>query len=132
VLKQPLPAEHSPSRATICVVDPEPLYRWFVTESLSGCGVDVLGAASLEEAAAYLRTSANVDLLIVDGDLLHTDGARLRLLRERTALNLLVLDSDGDLSRLGLDDATVVAKPVDSTVVAALVDRLLGRDVSAC
>jgi DNA-binding NtrC family response regulator len=127
-----VPTDHAPSRATVLVIDPEPLYRWFVTESLGGCEVDVKASASIEDAAAYLRDSGRVDLLIADGDLLLGSDQSLRLLRERAgATAWVVLDSDGDLSRHGLGGATVVAKPVDSAAVVSLVSRALRRDVTA-
>jgi CheY-like chemotaxis protein len=120
-----------PSRATIFLVDPEPLYRWFATESLRGHDVNVLASASLEEAVGYLRGSGRVDLLIVDGELLQGHDQRRCLLREQSGVNLLVLDSDGDLSRRGLGRATVAAKPVDSAALVSLVASQLRQDVSA-
>jgi CheY-like chemotaxis protein len=120
-----------PARATVFLVDPEPLYRWFATESLSGCQVNLLASASLEDAVGYLRGSGHVDLLIVDGELLDGHGQAQRLLADHPGVSLLVLDSAGDLSPHGLRDATVVAKPVDSAALIALVSRQLRRDVSA-
>ena len=126
-----VPADNAPSRATVLVIDPEPLYRWFVTESLAGCDVDVMASASIEDAAACLRLSGSVDLLIADGELLLGSGQSLRLLRERAgATPFVVLDADGDLSRQGLGDATIVAKPVDSAAVVSLVTRELRRNVA--
>ena len=132
MLQLPQPhSRRSASRATIFLVDPEPLYRWFATESFSGRAVNVLACASVEEAVAYVRSSGSVDLLIVDGGLLEGHEQRRRLLREHAGVNLLVLDSDGDLSRHGLGDATVAAKPVDSAALVSLVSSQLHRDVSA-
>ena len=118
-----VPTDHAPSRATVLVIDPEPLYRWFVTESLGDCEMDVMAAASIEDAAAHLR-GGSVDLLIVDGDLLLGSGQLRRLLRERAgAIPCLVLDSDGDLARHGSGNATVAAKPIDSAALVVLVTR---------
>jgi len=127
-----VPTDHAPSRATVLVIDPESLYRWFVTESLGGCELDVTAFPSIEDAEAYLRDCGTVDLVIADGELLLGSGKSLRQLRERAgATPLLVLDTDGDLSRQGLGDATVVAKPVDSTVLVSLVTRALRLDARA-
>jgi DNA-binding response OmpR family regulator len=125
------PIDGASPRATIFVVDPEPLYRWFATESLSGCDVDVLASGSIDDAEACLRASGGLDLLIVDGELLDGDGQRLRRFRERARVGILVLDSDGDLSRQGLGDVTVAAKPVDSAALVSLVTSQLRRNVPA-
>ena len=121
----------APKRATILVIDPEPLYRWFVTESLGACEMAVIAAASIADAAACLRDSADVDLLIVDGDLFLASGQLRCMLRERAgAIPFLVLDSDGDPTRQGFGNVTVAAKPIDSAALARLVSSQLGRDVS--
>ena len=49
-----VPTDHALSRVTVLVIDPEPLYRWFVTEALAGCAVDVMTSASIEDAVPYL------------------------------------------------------------------------------
>jgi DNA-binding response OmpR family regulator len=132
VVKPPhFPTNGAPDHTTIVVVDPEPLYRWFATESLGGGDVDVLASASLEDAEACLRASGSLDLLIVDGGLLHGDARRLCRLRERARVGVLVLDPDGDLSGHGLGDVTVAAKPVDSAALVSLVARQLRRSVPA-
>jgi DNA-binding NtrC family response regulator len=121
----------APKRPTILVVDPEPLYRWFVAESLGACEMAVMSAASIEDAAAYLRDSGDVDLLIVDGDLFLASGQSRSMLRERAgAIPFLVLDSDGDLTQQGFGNVTVAAKPIDSAALDRLVSSQLGRDVS--
>ena len=123
--------DRAPKRATILVVDPEPLYRWFVAESLGACEMAVMSAASIEDAAAYLRDSGDVDLLIVDGDLFLASGQARCMLRERAGtIPFLVLDSDGDLTRQGFGNVTVAAKPIDSAALDRLVSSQLGRDVS--
>ena len=123
--------DRAPKRATILVVDPEPLYRWFVIESLGACEMAVMSAASIEDAAAYLRDSGDVDLLIVDGDLFLASGQSRCKLRERAgAIPFLVFDSDGDLTRQGFGNVTVAAKPIDSAALDRLVSSQLGRDVS--
>jgi len=132
VLRLPtVPTDHPAKLATILVIDPEPLYRWFVTESLGACGMVVMAAASIEGGVAYLGDSGSVDLLIVDGDLFLGSGQLRCLLRECAgALRCLVLDSDGDLTRQEFGNVTVAAKPVDSAALARLVTNQLGRGIS--
>lgn len=126
-----VPTDRTPSWAAVIVIDPEPLYRWFVTESLGACGIAVMATGSIEGAASYLRDSGGVDLLVVDGDLFLGSNQFRCMLRECAhATPFLVLDSDGDLTRPGFDDVTVAAKPIDSATLVGLVTRQLRRDVS--
>jgi DNA-binding response OmpR family regulator len=113
--------------ATVLLVDPEALYRWFVAESLRESGVDVVVCGSLGEAASVLRDSVAPDLLIVDGEMLEgQDGESLRAMREHAgAARCLVLESGGDLCPDRLGRAIVVAKPVDISSVIALVTSQL-------
>jgi DNA-binding response OmpR family regulator len=119
--------------ATVLLVDREALYRWFVAESLRGCGVDVVACQSLDEAASLLRGAPAPDLLIVDGDML--DGRAAGTLggvrAHARAMPCLVLDSGGDLSAGGLGVVTVAAKPVDTAAVIALVTAQLRRNIPA-
>ena len=121
-----VPTDHAAKLASILVIDPEPLYRWFVTESLGACGMAVMAAASIEGGAAYLSDSGSLDLLIVDGDLFLSSGQLRCMLRECAgATPFLVLDSDGDLTRQEFGTVTVAAKPVDSAALARLVTSQL-------
>jgi CheY-like chemotaxis protein len=125
------PTDQAPSRATVLVIDPEPLYRWFVTESLAGCAVDVWTSASIEDAVPYLRGSGSVDLLIIDGDLFLGSSQSRRMLREHAgAIPFLVFDSDGELTQPRFDNVTVAAKPIDSAAVVSLVTSQLGWDTA--
>ncbi len=119
--------------ATVLLVDREALYRWFVAESLRGCAVDVVPCGSLAEASTALRGAVAPDLVMVDGEMLEgRDAASLRDLRAQTGVApCLVLDSGGDVSASRLEGVTVVAKPVDSAAVVALVTGQLHRDTPA-
>ena len=116
----PSRSEPPPDHATVVLVDPEALYRWFVTESLQGHGIDVLPCQSLDEAAAVLQTHGAADLLIIEGDLLlGRDGATLHALSRGG--RCVVLDSDGDWRREGDGAVTFADKPVDADAVVQLV-----------
>lgn len=110
-------------RVTVVLIDREPLYRWFVTESLGGLGIRVLACGSMDEAALVLRQPRPIDLLMVDGALLDgQEGAGLRAVRDRArSTPCVVLDADGAPWVLRLDDVVIAAKPVDPEAVAALV-----------
>jgi CheY-like chemotaxis protein len=112
-----------PFHATVLLVDREALYRWFVAESLRGCGVDVVGCGSMEEAENTLRGAAAPDLLVVDGEMLGgPDAEALRVLRAHAGVvPCLVLDSGLDVVRTRLGRVTVADKPVDAASVVALV-----------
>jgi DNA-binding NarL/FixJ family response regulator len=117
------PPDAVQSRVTVVLIDREPLYRWFVTESLNDLGIRVVGCGSMEEAALVLRQPRPLDLLMVDGSLI--DGrecAGLRALRDRArSTPCVVLDADGAPWTLRLDPSVTAPKPVDSEAVAALV-----------
>lgn len=125
------PPNAPPAHATVVLVDREALYRWFVAESLRGCGVDVVACQSLDEAARVLRGTVAPDLLIVDGDMLEgRAGETLRGVRAAAAATpCLVLDSGGDVSASRLGAVTIAAKPVDTAAVISLVSSQLGRDI---
>lgn len=117
--------------ATVLLVDHEPLYRWFVAESLRGCGVAVVSCGSMEEAEKALRGAAAPDLLIVDGEALEgQDADALRVMRAYAGVvPCLVLDSGWDVRRPRLGPVPVADKPVDSDALVALVSSQLRRDV---
>jgi DNA-binding NtrC family response regulator len=121
------------SHATVLLVDREALYRWFVTESLRGCGVEVVSCGSLDEAARTLREAVAPDLLIVDGDMLEgqEEEALPAMRAYASAAPCLILDSGVDLSQSHLGLVTVALKPVDTAALIALVTSQLHRDVPA-
>lgn len=124
-----------PPPATVLLVDPEALYRWFVAESLygCGCGVEVVPCASLAEAAHVLPVIAAPDLLMIDGELLEGRGApALHAIRALAgAAPCVVLDSGGDLGTVRRAPVTIAAKPVDIAAVVGLVTSQLVQDVPA-
>jgi hypothetical protein len=118
----------APAAATVLLVDREALYRWFVAESLRGCGIDVVPCGSLDEATRLLPGLAPPDLLIVDGEMLEGNAGTLGAVRAGLgAAPCLVLDSGADLSTSGLDSMTIAVKPVDTAAVVSLVTRQLHR-----
>ena len=115
---------------TVIIVDREPLYRWFVSQSLDACGMHVIQCQTLREAAACLQRQLAADLLLIDGQTVQDDGVEamglLRLLARSTPC--LVLDSTSpSYSNDDVGDAALVDKPVDSTAVVELMDRHLHR-----
>jgi DNA-binding NtrC family response regulator len=120
-----------PSHATVLLADREPLYRWFVAESLRGSGVDVVSCGSLEEAEGVLRGPVAPDLLIVDGVMLEGRGREaLGAIRASAgAVPCLVLDSGGDLSQSRLDSVKIAEKPVDCAAIVTLVTSQLRPDI---
>ena len=111
-----------PHHATVLIVDREALYRWFVTESLRGCGIDVVPCRSLAEAADALHDLRVADLLLVDSDLvLDRDGGQLRALAQEASVRCVVLDADGDRRSAAGSALTFTDKPVDADAVVRLV-----------
>jgi DNA-binding NtrC family response regulator len=110
-------------RVTVVLIDREPLYSWFVTESLGALGIRVVTCGSMDEAALVLRQPRPIDLLLVDGSLLDgQENAGLRALRDRArSTPCVVLDADGAPWARRPDAFVIAAKPVDSEAVAALV-----------
>ena len=111
-----------PHHATVLIVDREALYRWFVTESLRACGIDVVPCRSLAEAADVLHDLGAADLLLVDSDLvLDRDGGQLRTLSQGASVRCVVLDADGDRRNAAGSALTFTDKPVDADAVVRLV-----------
>jgi DNA-binding NtrC family response regulator len=123
------PSDH----ATVLIVDREALYRWFVAESLHGCGIDVVPCRSLDEATDVLDALGVADLVLVDSDLIRgRDGERLPALARGASMRWVVLDSDGDRRRAGGCALTFADKPVDADAVVRLVTgNLASHDLPA-
>jgi DNA-binding response OmpR family regulator len=120
-----------PLRPTVLIVDREALYRWFVSESLNPQGVHAVQCRTLAEAAAYISRHRGIDLVIADAQTVTDEGddamAMLSVMARSTPFLLLDSSADDTLGvRVG--SATIVEKPVDSSVVARLVDDEIHRD----
>jgi DNA-binding NtrC family response regulator len=122
-----------PDHVTVLIADPEALYRWFVTESLHGCGIDVVPCRSLDEATDVLHHLGAADLLLIDSDLIRgRDGERLHALSQASSMRCVVLDSDGDWRRAGACAMTCADKPVDADALVRLVTgHLAGHSLPA-
>jgi DNA-binding NtrC family response regulator len=115
---------------TVIIVDREPLYRWFVSQSLDAREMHVIQCRTLHEAAACLRRRMAVDLLLIDGQTVQDEGAEAMELLQRVAKSTacIVLDSTSpSYTSDDVGDAALVEKPVDSTAVIELLDRHLHR-----
>jgi DNA-binding NtrC family response regulator len=122
----PIDRVASRDRAIVLIVDREALYRWFVTESLHGCGIDVVSCRSLDEATDALHHLGAADLLLVDSGLIaDRDGDRLRALPHGASARCVVLDPDGDRRCAGPGALTCADKPVDADALVRLVTRHL-------
>jgi DNA-binding NtrC family response regulator len=118
-------------RPTVIIVDGDALYRWFVSEALATRGVHVVQCRTVEEAAHYLDRRLLADLLIVDARSAEDGGdAAWRTLRRLAAsIPSLVLDSSRRDTRDSYgEDAVVVEKPVDSSLLAELVESRFHAD----
>jgi ActR/RegA family two-component response regulator len=114
---------------TVIIVDREPLYRWFVSQSLDERGLHVVQCRTLGEAAACLRRMA-ADLLLIDGQTIQDEGVDAMELLQRVARSVrcVVLDSTSPgYTNDDVGDAALVDKPVDPTAIVELLDRQLHR-----
>jgi DNA-binding NtrC family response regulator len=110
--------------ATVFIVDREPLYRWFVAESLDHDGVQVLPFEGVAEAASCPAVREPRTLLLIDGQTLRDEGpAPLAALRQRLPhLDYVVLEPAPPGPPRAIDGAArSAAKPVDCEAVRALV-----------
>jgi DNA-binding NtrC family response regulator len=115
---------------TVIIVDREPLYRWFVSQSLDARGMHVVQCRTLREAAACLQRFVHADLLLIDGQTVQDEGVEAVALLHRLARSTpcLVLDSTSPSdTHTDVGDAALVEKPVDSTAIVELLDRHLQR-----
>jgi DNA-binding NtrC family response regulator len=118
-------------RPTVIIVDGDALYRWFVSEALATHGVHVVQCCRVDEAAHYLDRCLAADLLIVDAQTAEDEGdaAWGTLHRLARSVPSLVLDSS---RREGRDsdgeDAVIVEKPADSSLLAELVESRFHAD----
>jgi DNA-binding NtrC family response regulator len=115
---------------TVIIVDREPLYRWFVSQSLDARGMHVVQCRTLREAAACLQRRITADLLLIDGQTVQDEGVEAIELLQRVARSTpcLVLDSTSpSYTNDDVGNAALVEKPVDSTAIVELLDRHLHR-----
>jgi two-component system, response regulator PdtaR len=108
------------------VVEDEPLIRMAVAEMLRDSGLRVFEAASADEAMAFVRTGARVDLVFSDIDMPGAmNGAELgRRLRAEFPAVKLVLTS-GSHGEDGGSNAPFIAKPYRFADVARRLQALL-------
>jgi DNA-binding NtrC family response regulator len=114
----------------VIIVDREPLYRWFVSQSLDARGMHVVQCRTLREAAACLQRRITADLLLIDGQTVQDEGVEAIELLQRVARSTpcLVLDSTSpSYTNDDVGNAALVEKPVDSTAIVELLDRHLHR-----
>jgi two-component system alkaline phosphatase synthesis response regulator PhoP len=119
------------SRATVLVVDDEPILRETITFNLKREGLNVLLASDGEEALDIARQSSP-DLIVLDIMLPVIDGLQvLRILREESTVPILLLSARGEeIDRvfgleLGADD--YLAKPFAMRELIARVRAMLRR-----
>jgi DNA-binding NtrC family response regulator len=115
---------------TVIIVDHEPLYRWFVSQSLDARGMHVVQCRTLREATTCLQRLMTADLLLIDGQTVQDEGVEAVELLQRVARSTpcLVLDSTSpSYTNDDVGDAALVEKPVDSTAIVDLLDRYLHR-----
>jgi DNA-binding NtrC family response regulator len=117
---------------TILVVDDEEMVRASTARMLERRGYRVVTAARADEALAWLRSDATVDLLISDIVMPETYGTDLiELARElRPGLPALLIsgfaDQDNASHRPIPPDVPFLAKPFDFVELLATVQALLG------
>jgi DNA-binding NtrC family response regulator len=109
---------------TVFIVDREPLYRWFVAESLDRDGILVLEFAHVADAAGCPAVADPRTLLLIDGQTLRDEGSELlaALCRRLPALHYVVLEPAGPGPARGAPSSAPAAiKPVDCDTIRALV-----------
>jgi DNA-binding NtrC family response regulator len=114
----------------VIIVDREPLYRWFVSQSLDARGMHVVQCRTLREAAACVQRRMAADLLLIDGQTIQDEGVDAMELLQRVARSVrcVVLDSTSPgYTNDDVGDAALVDKPVDPTAIVELLDRQLHR-----
>jgi DNA-binding NtrC family response regulator len=109
---------------TVIIVDREPLYRWFIAESLDLDGTPVIEFGRVADAAQCPALSNRKTVLLIDGQTLRDEGPAplAALCRQRPDLHYLVLDPAGPgPTRAAAPTLRSVAKPVDCDTVRQLI-----------
>ena len=112
-------------RARILIVEDEVLTRMALAEELREAGYSVVEAANADAAMAYLRTYAQVDLVLSDIKMPGSmDGLELarRLGVEYPSLPVLLASA----SSPGVE--TVIPKPYDMERVLSVISKALQRE----
>ena len=115
-------------RPTVLIVDREPLYRWFVSETLDACDLHVVQFGSMADAVGYFARHGASDLLLVDSQTVADEGPRgLAALGHRARLVPCVIlgHAEPEGTVLDLDGLTVVEKPIDVDALVVLVQSRL-------
>jgi DNA-binding NtrC family response regulator len=126
----PRPGKNFP-RATVLVVDDEPLVRWSIAETLGDSGYKVSEAADAACALAAFETAPPADVVLLDLRLPDCDDlATLSAIRRLSpATRIVLLTAFGtpeifaEARRLGA--FAIMDKPFEIDAVRAVVDRAL-------
>jgi two-component system, NtrC family, response regulator AtoC len=111
----------------VLVVDDEPLIRWFLAETLTDCGYDVVEAGDAAAARAALRDSDRFDVVLLDYRLPDSEDlsllASIRQQVPKTQVILMTAFGTPEVTRGALDLGAyrVVGKPLEMHAVADLV-----------
>lgn len=113
---------------SILVVDDEPLMRWFVAETLAGCGHDVVESGDADSARSTLRYARHpFDVVVLDLYLPDSDDlsllADIRATTPKTNVILMTAFGTPDVVReaLLLGAYQVIGKPFDMQALPPLV-----------
>jgi CheY-like chemotaxis protein len=130
----PRPTAGAPLRATVLVVDDEPLIRRAVKRILSSSHCSVLEACDgLDAVETFRRHASEIDLVLLDINMPRAGGEEaLRMLRELQPELPVLLSSGYDgvelAQRLGDGRRTgFIAKPYLETELRARIEALLGK-----
>src|SRR4051794_16522898 len=109
---------------TVIIVDREPLYRWFIAESLDLDGTAVLQFGRVADAALSPAVTNRRTVLLIDGQTLRDEGPAplAALCRQLPDLRYLVLDPAGpSQAPAGAAPARSTVKPIDCDTVRQLI-----------
>jgi CheY-like chemotaxis protein len=117
---------------TVLVAEDEVLVRMAVSEYLRDCGYRVIEASNGDEAVAFLRTDAHVDVVFTDVTMPGMNGFDLsRWVRcERPEVHVILTSGATKASREAADlyeDGPVMGKPYDHGEVERRIRALLAR-----
>ncbi len=128
VVDQPAPSPiAAPRRATILVVDDDPLIAMSAVDMLEDLGHTVIEANSGRQALSILDSGASVDLIMTDHAMPGMTGTELAIAAHRKRPNVPILLASGyaDLPNGQKSDLPRLTKPYRQDQLRAEVDRLL-------